>query len=342
MDNHQRMLEAFVETIRKNYSDSIGLVIVYGSYVTGQMNPKSDIDVVFICKNDRGYEMSRQFIYEDVGYDFFGMSMERFHKIIGEFQPLVSIIAEGRLIYADCLENERNFIQLQERIRTLGQTTSPREFATEIASVLKDLKCKAFEHQFADKLKKLHLQGQILYLTGHFLGLVNRRHFKYGTKKWVEEIAAMPLKPKTIRYYLELLTRSKVDSQEIMKYVETLSTFWNDILLDDPIKHDVPSLEGFYEEALSTWNKLDHAAEQDELMTAFLAATTLENELSQFRGQDTLITPLFTDYDASLASLKRNGEASKQDMLKLLRRNQIEVKAYASLEAVLKAIRGDQ
>jgi predicted nucleotidyltransferase len=342
MDKHQMMLDAFVETIRKNYSDSIGLVIVYGSYVTGRMNPKSDVDVVFICKNDRGYEMSRQFIFEDIGYDFFGMSMERFHRIIDEFQPLVSIIAEGKMIFADSPEKERHFIQQQERILTLEQTTSPLEFSTEIASVLKELKCKAFEHQFADKLKKLHLQGQILYLTGHLLGLVNRRHFKYGTKKWVEEIANMPLKPKTIRYYLELLTRSKVDSQEIMKYVETLSAFWNDIRLHEPIKYDVHSLDGFYEEALSTWNKFDHAAEQGELMTAFLAATTLENELSQFRGQDAPLTLLFKDYDASLASLKRNGEASKQDMIKLLQLNQIEVKEFASLEAVLKAIRGDQ
>jgi len=336
------MLDTFVETIRKNYSDSIGLVIVYGSYVTQTMNPKSDVDVVFICKNDRGYEMSRQFVFEGVGYDFFGMSMERFHKIIDEFQPLVSIIAEGKMIYADSSEKERHFIQQQKKILSLEQTTSPLEFSTGIEAVLKELKSKAFDHQFSDNIKKLHIQGQILYLIGHLLGLINRRHFKFGTKKWVEEITDMPLKPKAIRYYLELLTRSKVDSQEIMKLVETLSGFWRDIVLTIPAEFDVHSLNGFYEEALSTWNKLDHATEQGDLMTAFLAATSLENELLQFRGQDAPLTPLFEQYDASADALKRNGEASKQEMLDHIRLNQIEIKEYASLEEVLNTLSGDE
>ena len=57
VDPRQMMLDALVQTIEGRYRDSVAFVVVYGSYVTGQMSPKSDVDVVFVGKDARGLEV---------------------------------------------------------------------------------------------------------------------------------------------------------------------------------------------------------------------------------------------------------------------------------------------
>ena len=66
----------------ESQADSVAFVVVYGSYVTGQMSPKSDVDVVFVGKDARAFELQRTFISQGIGYDFFCMPIERVRRIV--------------------------------------------------------------------------------------------------------------------------------------------------------------------------------------------------------------------------------------------------------------------
>lgn len=335
MDKHQKMLEAFVENIKTNYANDVGMALVYGSYVTHSMHELSDVDVMFVGKTKRAFELQKQFIYEGIGYDFFCMPIERVHKIIDEYSPLISLLAEGQLIYADSLEKTDHFNALQTRLKTLHETTPVTLYFNEIEKVIKNLKTMAFDHHFSCKESKIHLQGQMIYQMMHYLQLLNRKHFKYGTKKIFEEIQTMDLKPKTMLYYLELLEKDNVNSNEIMTIVEALNLYFEEIKTAHRDPFDKSSLRGFYEEALSSWNKIIDAAKMDDLSTAFLAATSLENELSYFRKYYPQIPPMFMNYQSDLLTLLDGSKNTEIELLKILKKEAIDIVSFQDLDDVL-------
>lgn len=131
MDTRQMMLDALVHVIERRYRDLIAFAVVYGSYATGQMSPRSDVDVVFVGKDARAFDLQRTFIFQGIGYDFFCMPFERVRRIVDEFQPLVSIFAQGRLLWADNSATETYFAELQRAIRTAGQNSTPTKYGKE-------------------------------------------------------------------------------------------------------------------------------------------------------------------------------------------------------------------
>jgi predicted nucleotidyltransferase len=335
MDKHQKMLEAFVENIKANYSSDVGMAIVYGSYVTKTMHELSDVDVMFVGKTQRAYELQKQFIYEGIGYDFFCMPIDRVHKIIEEYSPIISIIAEGQLIYVDTDEKKGHFDALQKRFKTLYETEPVNKYFNQVETVLKDLKAMAFDHQFASIERKVHLQGQMIYSLMHYLQLLNRKHFKYGTKQVFDEVQAMELKPKTVLYYLELLQKETVNSNEIMTLVNTLNHYYDELKRTYQDPFDVESLKGFYEEGVSTWNKLIDAAKVDDISTAFLAATSLENELSHYRLYYPDLPFLFSNYQSDVSSLLESAKVAEIAFLHILKTEHIDILAFQSLEEVI-------
>ena len=339
MDKHQKMLEAFVENIKTNYSSDVGMAIVYGSYVTKTMHALSDVDVMFVGKTNRAYELQKQFIYEGIGYDFFCMPIERVHKIIDDYSPLLSIIAEGKLIYVDTDEKKGHFDALQKRFKTLNETEPVNKYFDRVENVLKDLKAMAFDHQFASMERKIHLQGQMIYSVMHYVQLLNRKHFIYGTKKIVEEIQGMEFKPKTLLYYLELLQKESVNSLEIMSFVNTLKEYFETLQTTYQKPFDKASLKGFYEEGVSTWNKLIDAAAVDDLPTAFLAATSLENELSNYRSFYPALPHLFSNYQSDTTSLLGSAKKAEVEFLSILKTEDIDILAFQTLEEVLLYLR---
>jgi len=342
MSDQQAFIEAFLERIKSHYLDDVLGVIVYGSYVTGDRHALSDLDLVVIGKNDRVFELSTQFIYQDIGYDFFCMKEDRLKAIIFEFQPLISIIAEGTLVYANNLQTAQWFASQKEDVLTKAQFTSYSHFADKIEHILVTMKALAFDHRFASKPQKIQLQGQLIYLIGHFLGLLNRRHFKYGIKHFVQEIAAFELKPKTILYYLELFLHQTVNSDDVMKFVGEVDDYWRDLKQQGQTPLKTSDYIGFYEEALSSWQKLYHATDNNDLFTAFLAATSLENELTNFRNHGATLESMFINYHGNVESLAIDAHSAQNSLLKVLQTHEVSIIRLDTLEAVIKLLKGEK
>lgn len=334
MNKHEMILNAFVENIKNNYRNDVGLIIVYGSYVNHTMNELSDIDVMFVGKTDKAYQLQKQFIYEGIGYDFFCMSVDRVHHIIDEYQPLISILADGMLLYADSEEKIGHFKLLQERLANLDKTEPVTKYFPQIETLIKTMKAVAFDHQFASVETKRHLQGQMIYQIMHYLQLLNRKHLKFGTKKIVSELQAMPLKPKTLLYYLELLTKDTVDSKDIMAIVQVFESYYQEIKTDN-ISFDFGTLNGFYEEEVSVWNKIINAVKNQDLMTGYLAATSIENELIGYRKQFKYLTNVFTSYHSTVESLLDSAQKAETEILQILKENQIKINAFSTFQDVL-------
>lgn len=57
-----KIAELFIEKISRDYPDDISLVAVMGSYIYNDTHDKSDLDLYFVPKTDRGYNLGFTFI----------------------------------------------------------------------------------------------------------------------------------------------------------------------------------------------------------------------------------------------------------------------------------------
>ena len=51
--------------------ESIALIGVYGSFYTGDIHDKSDLDLCIVINDDEGWKLSSCFILDDVAFDIY-------------------------------------------------------------------------------------------------------------------------------------------------------------------------------------------------------------------------------------------------------------------------------
>lgn len=66
---NKRISDCILRRVEKEYPDDISMVLLYGSFINGTANPKSDADCYFIPKTERGYEFGIDFIIDSIGCD---------------------------------------------------------------------------------------------------------------------------------------------------------------------------------------------------------------------------------------------------------------------------------
>ena len=66
---NDKVVEWITNKVKTEYADDISLVLLYGSYINGTANSKSDVDCYYIPKTERGYNLGIGFIIDGVGYD---------------------------------------------------------------------------------------------------------------------------------------------------------------------------------------------------------------------------------------------------------------------------------
>lgn len=59
---NEKLVVWIEEKVKREYAEDISLVLLYGSFINGTANPKSDIDCYFIPRTERGYELAKTFI----------------------------------------------------------------------------------------------------------------------------------------------------------------------------------------------------------------------------------------------------------------------------------------
>ncbi len=127
-----RLVRWIAEKAEREYAEDISLVLIYGSYVNGTANSRSDVDCCFIPKTERGYEMAAGFILEGVGYDIFPMSWERVERIACLRENLTPLVGDAEIIFCGSAEDMARFQGMQEKLQCcLADGAYVREIAEE-------------------------------------------------------------------------------------------------------------------------------------------------------------------------------------------------------------------
>ena len=71
LGKNQKLIDMVIEKAKRDFPEDIAIVGLTGSFSTGDFHEKSDLDLIIINNTQRGWEISKSFIYDDVGYDIY-------------------------------------------------------------------------------------------------------------------------------------------------------------------------------------------------------------------------------------------------------------------------------
>ncbi|WP_240837526.1 nucleotidyltransferase domain-containing protein [Acidaminobacter sp. JC074] len=317
------ILDTLIEKVKRDYPDTIDAVIVYGSYVTDRAHDLSDLDFFFIPNNESAFEMSVQFIYDEIGYDFWPITWDRLERFVCLKEDLLSLIGRGQLVYARDESVRNKYLNLEKRSNQLDAY----DLEQAINRHLNLCKAKYFD-MYEDHVD---LTADILSHLIQAVAYLNKTYIKKSVNDLRREIQGFKLIPKDFydRVY-------NIASQSYMVHHNELKQLITDVEKLRNKSHEVQDLKGFYEELKSSYNKIYHACDIEDYLTIFFTLSNVCHEVRYFLGEKYSAYP-FPDLSAEVRrkNYKRIKESTKiheQTLCFVLKEMDVTVERYEDLD----------
>lgn len=337
--------ELLIEKIEKDYKDDIACVVIMGSTIYNDTHDKSDLDLYFIPKTERGYQLQDVFIIDGVGYDFWAVSWEFIEKLSNHELRITSILTEGKVLYYGDEEDQRKFQKLKERALNENDRDT---FFNRVEIQLKESQNLLFILNEENSLHKVRQYAiEMIGAVTYGIALLNRTTIKRGRGKLKNEILQMAIVPKKFeRDYDTVFISNEVSSikraskslvkQLINSLQEERKKTGSSIDFND-------AFGGYYEELINFYNKLERACQTNDPYAALIVATEITKEIENgFKGTDVSpgeLPDLIEPYNPQdLKGLASAGKKHQKALLEILDRKKVPVKSYENFEELRGAL----
>lgn len=288
---NQKVIQSIIQKAERICPGSLAMIGIYGSFLTGDIHEKSDLDLMVLINDERGCQLASTFIQDDlqIGHDIYCTTWEMLERDADFSHPHISKLMDSKIVYcAD--ENYMDKLEiLRNRVRdTLQKPFSSVDF-TKANSLLKEAEHFYTRAMIAEDRNELLVQtGNVLYHIENTIAMLNKNYFRYGTKRVFEELEAMAHCPENLHRLIDNILSAK-DVSEIKQNLtalmkETVRVFdgVQNTLSSPKAGVTADSLRGTYEEMFSNWrNKMYIAAQQKDRHLAFMSMTSLHAMLSE-------------------------------------------------------------
>jgi len=280
MNQNERIIQAILKKIKKDYPNDIALFCCYGSYVSNTTYKKSDVDFYFVPKTEKGKKLAQTFIINRIGYDLWNISWDRLEKIASFDESLISIIADAKIIYSNSKNDEERCKKLQSKIETTQRDGFKSDTSEKVIAELNKAKTLFFDITNSNEIgNSRKLAGNIIFTIANVLCLLNHTYLKFGSKRLLEEILNFKIIPQDFKSHFFKIIKAK-NNTELLNSSKKLIIETEKLLPKDKFEKPLNIFKGFYEEASSTWNKIEHACNSHDSTLAFLASVLLQNDLN--------------------------------------------------------------
>ncbi len=351
---NDRLVKWIVNKVKTEYPDDVSLVLIYGSYINGTANSKSDVDCYYIPKTERGYDLAVDFIIEGVGYDIYPIPWERVERIADLHESMSPLVGDVQIIYYNSLKDVERFEAMQAKLQ---ENLLNHEYVKEIAV----RRCEE-TGKLCDGLNESHSLSQIRTTAGGIImtladavAVYHHDYYHFGLKKQFEDLqnkipnvpreivdgyrnvieAAMP--SDVVKYTMKLLEDVYVHLglapalQEVWEAVEKKSKPEEKIVKGDKV--DASWLAPFYEEVSSTFNKIYVCCETGNYILAFLSGVCLQRDLDDAREAGCLGYELLGNFHyKELDKFSERAREIESDLVRLIMENGGHIRKFDSFE----------
>ncbi len=329
--NMQPVLDTIIEAIKRDYKEDIAIMVVMGSHLYQDTHAKSDLDMYFIPKTKRGFELSRVFIIDGIGFDLWAISWERIERIAKHEERIGSIVAEGNVVYYGDEADLKRFNELRD---LANDKSNPGHFIYRSRQQMKTVYQDLYLLNQADTLSQTRYDAiQIIYGLTFALALLNQTPIKRGRGKLLGEILSMPYIPNDFAESYTTVFNSK-DVNVIKNAVNHLVTATQS-LVDERWFHLIDQsysseAQGFYEELINNYNKIERATQIGDHVTALFAAAEINHEIDDIiahRGVSLSDLPnMLEAYDpVDLNRLYECSKAHQQKLVEILTKHNVSI-----------------
>ena len=305
---NQKIIDAVLEKEKMLCPGAIALIGIYGSFQTGDTHPLSDLDLLILINDERGWKLGKAFIQEDlgVGHDIYCTSWESLRRDAAYEDPNISKLMESRIVYCADEKYRIELEKLREQVRQkLAEPFCEADFL-KAESILGDAGHCYAEAMIRDELTQILRQaGGVLYYAENAIAMLNKTWFHKGVCRRYEELRAMKKRPEKLCERIEDVltaeTAAALKEKLTLLMKELTACFEKERRAFQPQKKqaDAGSLSGTYEEMFSNWHgKMRAAAERGDRHLAFMSLSSLNEMMADIAsGADIGAYDVFAVYD---------------------------------------------
>ena len=298
---HQKIVDAVLKKAERECPGALDLVGIYGSVCTGDVHEHSDLDLLILINDPKGYVLSKTFILEDegIGYDVYCTSWESLTDDANCGHAHLSKLMDSQVVYV----REESVTERLEALKNQAREILGSDKRFEVVAGIREELCKIYGQAFVAETVG-QLRGWAAYMITLSLDAVmlwNGKYFKRGVKRTFEELEGLDvpddfeqniLKIVKAKNYIELGIAVGTLFKSVMRFTERRT------------RKDAPTQErlaGTYEEMFSNWrNKMPEAAERGDAFASFMNLASLQYMFEGIRAENAI--PKFSvleEFDAT-------------------------------------------
>ena len=285
---HQKIINAIIQKAEAVCPNALALIGIYGSVATGDLHEKSDLDLLILIQNEDGYRLATGFILNDseIGYDIYCMNWDRMQYDAECHHSYLSRLMDSEIVYVKDQSALDALLSLREKAKAL--LASDQRFER-VKACLDQAKICYANACLTEDLGKVRCEvfGVVTHLADAAM-LFHGRYFKRGTKRMLEELAALPIEDE---FSNGITAIAHAQSQEELRTLSLrlLQYAQRAFVPSKPLKAPSEDLAGTYEEMFSNWrNKTHEAAKNHDALSSFMNLCSLQLMLNEI-ANDTAI-----------------------------------------------------
>jgi len=282
-ERNDRIIKAIIKKAEDVCPGAIALIGIAGSFHSGDIYEKSDLDLCIVINDDSGWKIASCFILGDVAFDIYCTPWSRLEEMSEYNNPYITKLLELDIVY--CSDD----IYMQRYIELRSMVTS---ILNKPYSIEDNEKAEKFVNEASKAYADVMLSskyGQCRFAAAGMLNFIefaiymyNKAYIKRGIKRIPEEISTMKYLPKGFNeLYSELIREESTSgTKEIStRLMRTLKDFAKLMKDKATSKKEISEadIKGTYEEIYSNWkNKMYHAADKGDTYLSLMTAASCQ------------------------------------------------------------------
>lgn len=343
-ERNRKIIDAVIKKAETVCPGALALIGIYGSFMTGDFNEKSDLDLLILINDDRGWQLGCTFIQDDlqVGHDIYCTTWEDLQREAGYEHPNISKLMDSRIVY--CADEK--YKERLELLRKTAEDILSAPFSEEDYAKAEKM-LKEAEHYYTsamiseNKSDVLNGAGGVIYYIENAIAMLNKQYFHYGVKRVYEELNAMCNRPEKLCDRIEDII-SADSAADIQKHLSALMK--ETVAVFHKVKETISiqkkavtgaAITGTFEEMYSNWrNKMYLAAESGNRHLAYMSLISLNSMFSEIYSEvDIEKYDVLKGYDSQdLYQTAKAYDDTLNEYLNEYRKAGIPVKRYSDID----------
>ena len=298
---HQKIVDAIMEKAMKECPGVVDLVGIYGSVCTGDVHEHSDLDLLILINDPKGYALSKVFILDDeeVGYDIYCTNWEMLEDDANCGHAHISKLLDSDVLYV----RDESVTERLESLKNQAREVLGSDKRFEVIAGIREELCKIYGRAFvAETIGQLRgWAAFMITLSLDAVMLWNGTYFKRGVKRTFEELEGLDVPDDFEKNVMKI-----VKAKNFIELGIALGTLFKSVMrfTERRTRKDAPtqeSLAGTYEEMFSNWrNKMPEAAERGDAFASFMNLASLQYMFEEISAENAI--PKFSvleEFDAT-------------------------------------------